>query len=84
MDIAQLHDLRSRVLRGEDVPEADLIEAIKALRVGRQAAGTTAGGKKPVKPKIQLSLADLMRPSTEKGPASPVGAPADPPEGSTH
>lgn len=70
MEMAQLFDLRARVLRGEEVSDKELADAIVALRSGRSSVGSTKAAKEAAKPKIVISLADLMKPAGK--PATPV------------
>jgi hypothetical protein len=74
MELQQLYDLRARVLRGETVTDEELAEAIKALRVGRQASGTKSETKAKT-PKIEISIADLIATAQKnKGGETPPAA----------
>jgi hypothetical protein len=76
MELQKLYDLRGRVLRGEPVSDEELAEAIKQLRVGREAAGAAKESKAKA-PKVSFSLADLVkRPQV----ATPVPASLPSPE----
>lgn len=55
----QVQDLRFRVLRGEDVSDEELRDAISFLRQGRVTAGVKGSAKKKSEPVTQLSLDDL-------------------------
>jgi hypothetical protein len=74
MDMQNLYDLRARVLRGEPVKDEELADAIKQLRVGREAVGSATAAKKSTTPKINISLADLMKPKAAATPAEPAAS----------
>ena len=62
MDLAQLSDLRNRVLRKEPVSDEELRQALEALRSARSSAGTAraATTASTAKPKIEIDLSTLF------------------------